>query len=83
MMESVWAPIRGFASLGEYGRFKKYIEGQVSAGVATEIPPDPTYGPGELFGGRWFVENDTQEIWRLIEPDFPFKGVWEPVTLSA
>jgi hypothetical protein len=75
-----WEEIHGFVSLGEYHRFLRYIEAQVADGFAQELPVDPSYGPGELFGGRWFQNSDTGEVWRLIEPDVPFKGLWEPVS---
>jgi hypothetical protein len=74
-----WEEIRGFASPGEYERFVRYIEGLVSSGYAQEIPVDPTYVPNQVYGGRWFADKNTGEIWRLVEPDFPLKGLWEPV----
>lgn len=78
-MSDVWEEIHGFASLGEYKWFCTYIEHQVSSGIASELAPDPNYGKGLVFGGRWFVDNETRQIWRLVPPDFPFKGLWEPV----
>ena len=82
MNYSHWEEIHGFTSPNEYERFVKYIEKQVANGIAREVNPDPNYDKGEIFGGRWFEENSTGSVWRLIEPDFPFKGLWEPVTLS-
>jgi hypothetical protein len=75
-----WEEIRGFTSPGEYQRFLSYIEGLVSSGYAQEIPVDPTYAPNQIHGGRWFVDHGTGEIWRLVQPDFPLKGLWEPIT---
>ncbi|MGV6852226.1 MAG: hypothetical protein ACWA5R_08615 [bacterium] len=77
----VWEEIEGFKSLGEYDRFVQYIEGQVQAGYVSELEIDQNYGKGEIFGGRWFQDIDTQSIWRLIPPDIPFKGLWEPVEI--
>lgn len=79
MTHAVWEEIHGFASLSEYSRFVQYIEGQVKAGFAEEVDPDPDYGYGEIYGGRWFKDVETGEVWRLIAPDIPFKGLWEPV----
>ena len=74
-----WAEIHGFASPAEYGRFVRYIEDQVSMGVARERDADPSYAKGMVFGGRWFEDIETREVWRLVPPDFPFRGLWEPV----
>ncbi len=78
-MMLVWEEIHGFASPGEYARFEQYLEGQVTGGVARELPADPAYGKGMLYGGRWFQDVETGAIWRLIAPDPPFLGLWEPV----
>jgi len=79
MKKITWEKIDRFDSLSEYNRFVDYIEGQIKANFATEVTVDEDYKKGEIFGGRWFRDNDTNEIWRLIPPDFPFCGTWEPV----
>jgi hypothetical protein len=79
----VWEEFHGFSSPGEYRRFVQYIEEQVKSGVAREIPVDPLYGKGAIYGGRWFQDVETRAVWRLVEPDFPFRGLWEPVVPSA
>jgi hypothetical protein len=79
MKNDVWKEVRGFSSLSEFSQFVRYIEEQVSSGIAEEIPADANYGRGEIFGGRWFKNNDSGEVWRLVEPDFPFTGLWERV----
>jgi hypothetical protein len=73
--------IHGFAAPDEFRRFVDFVEGKVRSGQWSEIPPDPDYGPGEIYGGRWF-QNQSGAIWRLVEPDFPFKGLWEPVRIE-
>jgi hypothetical protein len=78
-MKCDWEEIRGFTSPGEYQRFVRYIEGLVSSGYVEEVPVDPAYGPGLIYGGRWFANKNTGQIWRLVEPDFPFKGLWEQI----
>lgn len=75
----IWEEIHGFSSPNEYDRFVKYIEAQVSQGQAVEVPVNPHYGAGEIYGGRWFRERDSDQVWRMVAPDFPFKGLWEPV----
>lgn len=71
--------IHGFLSPSEYQRFVEYIENQVTNGVVKEVDADPNYGEGRLYGGRWFEIIDSGDVWRLIQPDFPFKGLWMPV----
>lgn len=75
----MWEEIHGFQSVGEFNRFVHYIENQVDIGDIEEIKPDPGYNEGEIYGGRWFKDIETGEIWRLLPPDIPFKGLWEPV----
>lgn len=77
----IWEEIHGFQSPGEFNRFIRYIENQISSGEAEEVIPDPNYGKGKVYGGRWFKNLETGEIWRLVPPDIPFKGLWEPVKI--
>lgn len=74
-----WEEIHGFLSPGEYERFVRYIEQQVASSQAEELPVDPNYGNGEIYGGRWFRDIDSGQVWRLVAPDFPFRGLWEPL----
>jgi hypothetical protein len=83
MSEFEWEEIHGFVLPSEYQRFVKYIESQVATGHAVEIPANPQYHKGEIYGGRWFEHGTSREIWRLVPPDFPFRGLWEQVTDEA
>ena len=65
-MNNDWEEIDGFNSPGEYRRFCAYIEKQVASGDALERTADPNYGKGMIFGGRWFEDPSTKEIWRLV-----------------
>ena len=55
------------------------MQRQKDCGAAREISPDMTYGDGLRVGGRWFVEERTRKTWRLLEPDYPFRGLFEEV----
>jgi hypothetical protein len=77
----MWEEIDGFQSPGEFNSFVQYIENQVNSGLADEVDLDPDYGKDEIYGGRWFRNRETEEIWRLVPPDFPFTGLWEPIRL--
>jgi len=63
----------------EYSRFCSFVEELAANRLLEEIPVDPVYNRGMIYGGRWFHCNGCNKIWRLIPPDFPFKGLWEPV----
>jgi len=82
-MNDDWEAIDGFNSPGEYRRFCTHIEKQVASGDALERAVDPNYGKGMIFGGRWFEDRGTKQIWRLVPPDFLFRGLWEKVDLNA
>ncbi len=77
-----WEEIHGFSSPAEYKRFIRYIEAQVANGIAHEVVADESYSAGEIYGGRWFRDSESGQTWRLVAPDFPFKGLWEPVQLN-
>ncbi len=74
-----WFEIHGFSTLDEYQRFLRYLADQIEAGLVSEVEADPSYVRGCICGGRWFVYHETGEKWRLVEPDIPFTGLWEPV----
>lgn len=73
------SPIHGFLSAAEYERFKRILEDEVREGYLIEVTPDPDYHRGLIYGGQWFREVDTGEVWRLVAPDPPFRGLWEAV----
>ncbi len=81
--EVVWEEIHGFSGPGEYQRFVRYIEQQIVVGAARELQVDPLYGKGMIYGGRWFQDVETGAVWRLVAPDIPFRGLWEPVALNT
>jgi len=72
-----WEEIRGFYTPDEYQEFCDYIESQIAQGVVEEKSPRASYHKGLIFGGRWFEDVQTKQTWRLVAPDFPFKGLWE------
>jgi hypothetical protein len=73
-------PIVAFDSPGEYERFHKFIEDLAETGYLREIEPNENYERGLVHGGRRFKFADTGETWRLVAPDFPFRGLWEACT---
>ncbi len=77
-----WEEIQGFASPSAFERFSIWISGEVSADRAIELPVKAAYDTGTIRGGRWFCNAFTGETFRLVPPDFPFPGVWEPIPLA-
>jgi len=75
----MWEEIHGFLSLEEFEQFVRYLEHETACGRALEVDADPTYGKGELYGGRWFQQVGSRVKWRLISPDAPFRGTWERI----
>lgn len=69
-----------FVSPDEYLSFIKHLEKKIQNNVAVEIPCDLAYSKGQQHGGRWFECVKDRAIWRLLEPDIPFKGGWELVS---
>ena len=78
MPESHWEPIAGFQSPSEFQRFERWIADQVSAGIATEVPVVAPYW-GTTLRERWHRHVASEEVWRLVSPDFPFRGIFERV----
>lgn len=76
---SIWHEIDEFKTPEEYDRFQQKINELVNLGEIREIPVSPDCGPGEIYGGRWFLNQQTEQVWRLVAPDFPFRGLWEPL----
>jgi hypothetical protein len=73
---SEWDEIGGFQAPSEYDRFVKWIEEQVKGGTVREIKVEQRYGG---FRERWFRCGGCEKIWRLVDHDFPFKGLFAVV----
>jgi len=73
--------IDSFESESEYEKFLKYIEELLALGTIEEIASGPNYyeGFGEISGARWFMHKKSGNVWRLVPPDYPFRGLWKPV----
>lgn len=65
-----------FLSISEFERFQKFIDGMVSEGDLTEVGVQKPYAG---FPEQWFQCKVCHQVWRLVHPDFPFKGIWNKV----
>jgi len=72
-----WAPIDRFESLGHYEEFLARITEQVSEGNVRVIPVDPAKGWGSAWDEHWYQCLPSNEIWRLVSPEPPFRGVFK------
>lgn len=75
-----WEAIHGFDTPGEYRRFCVWLESQIAAGMVESIPigqskKEIPFG----FNEKWFKCKESNETWRLVAPDAPFRGSWAEV----
>lgn len=66
--------IDGFHSIWEFERFQRYVEELVKNRDLVEVSVQKKYAG---FPEQWYQCNSCNQIWRLIHPDFPFKGIWD------
>lgn len=71
--------IRGFNSLSEFDRFLKYIKGLLKENYLTQVTVTQKYANSQIFKEQWYECTGCKQIWRLVTPDFPFKGLWERI----
>lgn len=65
--------ITEFRSILEFERFQEYINNLVKDGYLLEVPVQKHYAG---FNEQWFICGQCKQVWRLVHPDFPFKGLW-------
>jgi hypothetical protein len=69
--------IHGFQSPDHFAEFKRAIEEAVARNELTPVPVRHRYA-SEMLEESWYLTASGQ-IWRLVSPDYPFKGVFERV----
>lgn len=77
-----WEAIHGFESPGEYERFCSWLSSQINTGMVeimavTKPSDDLVFGLEE----RRYRCKASGETWRLVVPQAPFRGLWEPIGL--
>jgi hypothetical protein len=73
-----WKAIERFGSDEEFERFRKRILAQVESGLATEERVKNRYS-GIDWDEHWYRCTASKQTWRLVAPDPPFNGIFEPV----
>jgi hypothetical protein len=71
-----WPSINDFISIGEFERFENFIDDQRRQGFLDEVPVGKLYA-GPNLKERWFKCSKCRRIWRLVYPEFSFRGLWE------
>jgi hypothetical protein len=74
-----WKKITDFQSLSEFNRFVDWIGEEIRSGAAEDVAVAKPYLDGNTFKEKWFRHIESGKIWRLVWPDAPFHGVFEPV----
>lgn len=74
-----WEKIGSFRSCAEFERFVHWMDEQVRSATAVELPVRRPYIGATTFREKWFGHIATGMTWRLVWPDAPFTGLFEPV----
>lgn len=80
MKQCDWEQITDFQSLNEFKKFVAWMDEQTKAGIAKEVPVENHYSGASTFREKWFCHAASGKIWRLVWPDAPFTGTFEPVS---
>jgi hypothetical protein len=73
-----WEEIHGFESPVHFHQFEERIANAVDDGSLVPVPAETPYA-SLMFEEKWFRSREGQN-WRLVAPDFPFKGVFLKVS---
>lgn len=79
MKKCYWYKIENFTSLNEFKRFESWIAEQIKIGKASKISVESNYLGASTFEEKWYLCIDCGLKWRLVAPDPPFEGLFEPI----
>ena len=77
--DQYWQPISAFGSSAEYRELLAFLNSEVAKGVAEPVPVERPYSGSTLFDEHWFKNLRTEEIWRIVGPDPPYRGTFKKV----
>jgi len=77
-----WETVDRFQSLAEYEKFLSLINDQVAKGLATVVALDPAKAWGNAWDEQWYQCVADREVWRLVGPDPPFRGIFKRLDSS-
>jgi hypothetical protein len=78
MSECLWEKIDAFQSQGEFRRFEAWLAKQIQGGDAEQVEVKRRYAAATTPRERWFRHKSSGKTWRLVDPDPPFPGTFEP-----
>ena len=78
-MSCNWERIGEFSSLRDYNSFQKWLDEQIASGLAAQVPVQSPYSGSSLWEEHWYQCLSDHQIWRLVAPDPPFKGIFTPI----
>jgi len=74
-----WEAVAGFRSPVEFRSFERWMTGQVSAGMARQVPVGAPYLEDAACIEVWYLHVWSREVWRLVWPEPPCSGLFEQV----
>ena len=77
-----WEEVDGFSNLVEFRSFERWMTGQVSGGLARQVPVASPYRHGDselLLVEVWYVHLLSRQTWRLVWPEPPFDGIFQRI----
>lgn len=69
-------PVGGFGSFPDYEAHKRRV---IDSGLFHSIAVGHGYADVGGLDEFWFKCRSCGKVWRLVEPDPPFKGMWSEV----
>jgi len=78
MMSETWQKIKPFATPAQHRAVREFLDREVREGRAEYIPVLERFN-NATFDERWVRRLDDGEVWRIVDPDYPFQGAFEPV----
>jgi hypothetical protein len=64
-----WDEVDGFTSLAEFRSFERWLTGQVSGGLARQVPVGSPYLVGDgspVLVEVWYIHLPSRQTWRLV-----------------
>lgn len=78
-----WEEVASFHSPVEFRSFERWMTGQVSAGMARQVPVGMPYQDDGVLAEAWYLHLKSRETWRLVWPAPPFSGVFVRVRITC
>jgi hypothetical protein len=80
-----WEEIDRFQNLVEFRSFERWMTGQVSSGMAKQVPVDHFYAVETEIDviEVWYMHVMSHEVWRLVWPEPPQDGLFMRVRVLS